>query len=75
LVGVRFSDLVGGNYQINMFDDSAKRLALYSAMDNMRNRFGASSLMRASTIDVKSVRSNRNPFNGEPPIVLAHRRQ
>ena len=75
LVGVRFSDLVGGNYQINMFDDSTKRLALYSAMDNMRNRFGASSLMRASTIDVKSVRSNRNPFNGEPPMVLAHRRQ
>lgn len=75
LVGVRFSDLVGGHYQIDMFDDSSKRLSLYSAMDRMRERFGASSLMRASTIDVKSVRSGRNPFNGEPPIVLAHRRQ
>lgn len=75
LVGVRISDLVGGNYQIDMFDDSVKRLALYSAMDKMRNRYGASSLMRASTLDVRSVRTNRNPFNGEPPIVLAHRRQ
>lgn len=75
LVGVRLSDLVGGHYQINLFDDNTKRLALYSAMDLMRKRFGASSVMRASTLDVKSVRSNRNPFTGEPPIVLAHRRQ
>ncbi|AWX44808.1 DNA-directed DNA polymerase [Flagellimonas maritima] len=75
LVGVRFSDLVGGHYQINLFDDDSKRIGLYTAMDRMRQRFGASCLMRASTMDVKSVRSNRNPFNGEPPIVLAHRRQ
>ena len=75
LVGVRLSGLVGGHYQINLFDDDSKRLNLYSAMDKMRKRFGASSVMRASTVDVKSVRSNRNPFDGEPPILLAHRRQ
>jgi len=75
LVGVRLSGLVGGHYQINLFDDSSKRLELYTAMDRMRQRFGASSLMRASTLDVRSVRSNRNPFDGEPPILLAHRRQ
>jgi len=75
MVGVRLSDLVGGHYQIDLFQDDSKRLALYTSMDRMRRRYGASSLMRASTMEVKSVRSNRNPFDGEPPIVLAHRRQ
>ena len=75
LVGVRFSHLVGGHYQISLFDDDQHTLNLYKSMDHIRNRFGPSSVMRASTIDVKSVRSNRNPFNGEPPVILAHRKQ
>ncbi len=75
LVGVRFTDLVGGAYQMNLFDENEKSLNLYSSMDKIRNRFGANSVMRAVTMDAKSIRSNRNPFNGEPPILLAHRKQ
>lgn len=75
LIGVKFSHLVGGHYQINLFDDNEKTICLYKSLDHIRNRFGAGSVMKASTLDVKTVISGRNPFNGEPPILLAHRNQ
>lgn len=73
LVGVRFSDLVAGSYQINLFDDTEERINLYQAMDSVRNRFGDASLMWASAMEVPRMGNSMNPFNGEPPIVLAHR--
>lgn len=73
LVGVRFSDLVGGNYQINLFDDTEERVNLYQAMDDVRNRFGDNSVMWASAMEIDRMGNRVNPFNGEPPIVLAHR--
>ncbi|WP_046758916.1 DNA polymerase Y family protein [Kordia jejudonensis] len=75
LIGVKASHLVKGCHQIDLFDDNESLLNLYSSMDTIRNRFGASAIMRASAMDSKSIRSNRNPFNGEPPIVLARRKQ
>nr|WP_294935519.1 DNA polymerase IV [uncultured Flavobacterium sp.] len=40
LVGVSFTGLVRGTYQINMFEDTEEMLALYQAMDKMKKRFG-----------------------------------
>ena len=40
LVGVKFSGLVGGNQQINLFDDTAEMYNLYQAMDRMRRKYG-----------------------------------
>ena len=73
LVGVRFSSLVNGSYQMNLFDDTEKQASLYNAMDHIRQKYGSRSIMRASTFGAHSIGSNFNPFNGEPPIVLAHR--
>lgn len=50
LVGVRFSHLVPGNYQINLFEDSNETIKLYQAMDSLSNRFGRYMIMRASGI-------------------------
>tara|TARA_B100000378_G_C18054994_1_gene414153 strand:- start:3160 stop:4374 length:1215 start_codon:yes stop_codon:yes gene_type:complete len=75
LIGVRFSGIVGGNYQINLFDDSEKMLSLYQSLDKIKNRFGERSVLRASTIGTRTIGGMQNPFNGEPPIVLAHRKQ
>ncbi len=75
LVGVRFSHLVGGGYQINLFDESEKMAGLYQAMDKVRNRFGQSALKRARTMGVRGVGHFHNPFNGLPPGIPAHRRQ
>ncbi len=75
LIGIRFSHLVSGNYQINLFEDTEETLNLYQAMDYVRNRFGSRSVLRASAMGAKTIGSMHNPFNGEPPVVLAHRKQ
>ena len=74
LVGVRFSHLVSGGHQINMFEDDEKILSLYHAMDKLRERFGDRAVIRASGMGAKSI-SRWNPFTGEPPPLLANRRQ
>ncbi len=75
LIGIRFSHLAGGNYQINLFDDNEEVLQLYNAMDTIRNRYGDRSVLRASSMGAKTIGRMTNPFNGEPPVVLAHRKQ
>ncbi len=75
LIGVKFSGLVAGNYQINLFDDSQEMLNLYNSLDKIRERFGEQSVMRAVTLGTKTIGRMGNPFNGEPPVVLAHRKQ
>ncbi len=74
LVGVRFSELVQGGYQIDLFDDSEELISLYNAMDKIRNRFGDRAVLRAAGIQATTI-GRSNPFNGEPPPLLANRRQ
>lgn len=74
LVGIRFSHLVTGNYQINLFDDTEEILSLYNAMDTIRKRYGDKSVLRASGMGAKTIGRMHNPFNGLPPVVLAHRK-
>lgn len=50
LVGISFTGLVRGNYQINMFEDTEEMIALYQAMDKMKKRFGFNAVGRADTI-------------------------
>lgn len=73
LVGVRFSHLVEGGHQIDLFDDDEKILNLYQAMDRMRERYGDRAVIRAKGMEAKSI-SRWNPFTGEPPPLLANRR-
>ena len=75
LIGVRFSHLAGGNYQINLFDDNESAIQLYQAIDKIRLRFGDRSILRASSLGAKTIGRIENPFNGNAPIVLAHRKQ
>ncbi|MFH6602650.1 DNA polymerase IV [Maribacter algicola] len=75
LIGIRFSHLVSGNYQINLFEDTEEALNLYRAMDHIRNRYGDKSVVRASAMGKNTIGRMHNPFNGQPPIVLAHRKQ
>lgn len=48
MIGVKFSDLVSGGHQINLFEDNDKILNLYQAMDKMRERYGDRAVIRAS---------------------------
>lgn len=75
LVGIKLNDIVSGHHQINLFDDTEEMLSLYSAMDHIRGRYGEGSIMRASSMGAKTIGRFENPFNGEPPTLLAHRNQ
>jgi DNA polymerase-4 len=75
LVGVRFSDLVSGGFQINLFEETEELINLYQAMDSIRNRFGDSAVRRANGMDARSLGRKGNPFDGSAPILLANRRQ
>lgn len=74
LIGVRFSHLVEGGLQIDLFDDNEQLISLYHAMDKIRDKHGDRSVLRAYGMEAKTI-SRFNPFNGEPPPLLANRRQ
>ena len=74
LIGVRFSHLVEGGHQIDLFEDNSKVMGLYQALDKMRERYGDRAVIRASGMGAKSI-SRWNPFSGEPPPLLANRRR
>jgi DNA polymerase-4 len=73
LIGIRYSTLVSGNHQLNLFDDGTRYSELYTAMDKIRQRFGDRAVMRAIALDARTI-GRWNPFNGEPPPLLANRR-
>lgn len=47
LIGVRFSHLVGGSQQLDLFEESPEMIGLYQAMDSIRLRFGRKAVRRA----------------------------
>jgi DNA polymerase-4 len=63
LIGIRFSHLVQGSYQFDLFDDMTEKVMLYSAMDKIRDRFGENIIQRAAIVGMKK-REFLNPFKG-----------
>jgi DNA polymerase-4 len=50
LIGVRFSNLISGNPQLNMFDDHVEMVNLYQALDRIRLKYGQKIVRRALSI-------------------------
>lgn len=50
LIGVRFTGLVHGCHQMDLFEDTEELISLYQTLDKIKNRFGPSSVGRASGI-------------------------
>ena len=65
LIGVKFSDLVSGHYQINLFEDSLSQLHLYQALDKLNLRYGDKTVCRA--IGLTNENKTFNPFKGIKP--------
>lgn len=57
LIGIRFSHLVQGGHQFQLFDDLAERAQLYQTMDSLRKRFGKDAVSLAHAFDIHK----RNP--------------
>lgn len=55
LIGVRFSHLVSGTQQLDLFEDTHERVNLYSSMDRIRKRFGTSAICRASGLAARKT--------------------
>ncbi len=56
LIGVKFSSLVSGHSQIDMFDDSEEKIKLYLAMDKIRLRYGSQSILRALAVPIPKIK-------------------
>jgi DNA polymerase-4 len=71
LIGISFSGLVRGTYQIDMFEDTEEMLSLYQAIDRMKNRFGFDAVMRCSGAILKpNSKPAKSPFKPVNDILL-----
>jgi len=73
LIGVKFSHLVEGGHQVNLFEDDTKYLHLSEAIDKMRERYGDRAVISAAGMEARTI-GRWNPFTGEPPPLLPHRK-
>lgn len=48
LIGIKFSGLVHGQHQMNLFEDTEEVMSLYQSMDKIKRRFGSNVVCRAS---------------------------
>ncbi len=55
LLGIRFTNLVTGTYQINLFEDNQETIRLYQSIDHIKNRFGEKFVGRASSISTSNL--------------------
>ena len=60
LIGIRFSHLIQGTYQFDMFEDTIEQIQLYQVMDKLRKRYGKDAVQRAAGMDIKQ--HDFNPF-------------
>jgi len=52
LVGLRFTNLVHGQHQMDLFEDTEELINLYQSMDYLKNRFGSNAVGRAAGFNV-----------------------
>ncbi|MGZ8524764.1 MAG: DNA polymerase IV [Chitinophagaceae bacterium] len=57
LLGVRFSQLIPFTMQMNLFNNNEEKLNLYKAVDNIKDRFGGKSIIKAVTVKNKNSAS------------------
>ena len=74
LIGVRYTNLLEGACQMDLFEDTDERLHLYRALDRIRNQYGDRSIVAAAGLEARTI-GRPNPFNGEAPLLLANRHQ
>ncbi|SEN87686.1 DNA polymerase-4 [bacterium A37T11] len=61
LIGVRFSKLIQGSYQVDLFNDSANDIQLAAAMDHIRHRFGKEFIMRGISYENEEREKRKLP--------------
>lgn len=59
LIGVKFSHLVHGNYQIDLFNDTQKMISLHQAMDKVNTKYDDFLIERASGFIAEHTQKRR----------------
>lgn len=67
LIGVRFSHLVNGTQQLDLFEDTSERVNLYLSMDQIRKRFGSMAIRRASGLVARQTIDEMKLFQQQAP--------
>lgn len=75
LIGVRFSHLINGTQQLDLFEDTSERVNLYMSMDRIRKRFGSKAIQRASGLVARRTINEMKLFQQQmPPAKLVIKR-
>jgi len=53
LVGIKLTNLIPGNHQIRLFEDTEESIKLYQAIDSIKKQFGEKRLVKAGGLDYK----------------------
>lgn len=75
LVGVRFSGLIRGVQQLNLFEDTSEMVHLYLALDKLRRRYGSDSVKRASGIQLRDLEEQISRSQQQHSISTPEERQ
>jgi DNA polymerase-4 len=62
LIGIRFTDLVPGNYQIKLYEDTQEKVKLFQAIDSIKKQFGESRLMRGGSMKSLGLAQVKNTY-------------
>jgi len=60
LIGIRFTDLVAGARQIDLFGDTQEAIQLYQQIDSIKKQFGADKLRLGAGVDPSEREIRRN---------------
>lgn len=50
LLGIRFTKLIPGNYQIKLYEDTQEQIRLYQSIDSIKRQFGEHAVFRAAGV-------------------------
>jgi DNA polymerase-4 len=75
LVGVRFSGLIRGVQQLNLFEDTSEMVHLYLAVDKLRKRYGVDSVRRASGIQLRDLEERTEQSQQQQAVPAPKNRQ
>jgi DNA polymerase-4 len=71
LLGIRFTRLIPGNYQIKLYEDTQEMIRLYQSIDSIKRQFGEGAVLRA----VGMRNSDKPPPAARHPPPAAQRRR
>lgn len=62
LIGIKFTNLVAGQTQIDLFDDTQEMLSLYQSLDKIRLKYGDKAVMRSIGVGEPMPKTERRKF-------------